>query len=117
MTLIVVFGGMIAALAVTGFLYQWFGARRDHRRYAGHGRWIEIGDRQRLYVRERGEGGPTVVFEAGIAATNLNWFHIQERVAQFTGTASYDRGGLGWSSPCRTARTPANCAVELHAML
>jgi pimeloyl-ACP methyl ester carboxylesterase len=58
-----------------------------------------------------------VLFEAGIAATNLNWFHIQETVSHFTGTASYDRGGLGWSSPCRTARTPGNIAVELHELL
>jgi len=68
-------------------------------------------------VLEKGSGGPTVVFEAGIAATHLNWFHIQETVSRFTGTASYDRSGLGWSSPCRTARTPGNIVVELHAML
>jgi len=65
----------------------------------------------------KGSNGPTVLFEAGIAATNLNWFHIQETVSLFTGTASYDRGGLGWSSPCRTPRTPGNIAVELHDML
>jgi len=58
-----------------------------------------------------------VLFEAGIAATNLNWFHIQESVSRFTGTASYDRSGLGWSSPCRSARTPANIAAELHDLL
>jgi pimeloyl-ACP methyl ester carboxylesterase len=58
-----------------------------------------------------------VVFEAGIGATNLNWRHIQETVSRFTGTASYDRGGLGFSSPCRTARTPGNIAVELHDLL
>ena len=75
------------------------------------------GDGHKLYLLEKGSGGPTVLFEAGIAATNLNWFHIQETVAQFTGTASYDRGGLGWSSPCRTARTPGNIAAELHDML
>ena len=55
---------------------------------------------------EKGADGPTVLFEAGIAATNLNWFHIQETVSEFACTASYDRCGLGWSSPCRTARTP-----------
>jgi pimeloyl-ACP methyl ester carboxylesterase len=117
MLLVLIIAGLIAALVGTGVLYQWIGARLDRRRYSGHGRWVDIGEGQRLYVRERGSGGPTVIFEAGIAATNLNWFHIQERVARFTGTASYDRGGLGWSSPCRTARTPANVAAELHAML
>jgi len=38
-------------------------------------------------------------------------------VARFTHTVSYDRGGLGWSGPSTTARTPANCASELHDLL
>jgi pimeloyl-ACP methyl ester carboxylesterase len=58
-----------------------------------------------------------VLFEAGIAATNLNWCHIQETVARFTHTVSYDRGGLGWSGPSFSARTPSNCAAELHDLL
>jgi len=106
-----------AGLISAGFLYQLIGARRDRRRFALPGRWIDIGGRTRLYLLEKGTGGPTVLFESGIAATNLNWFHIQQTVSRFTYTASYDRGGLGWSSPCHTARTPGNIAVELHAML
>jgi pimeloyl-ACP methyl ester carboxylesterase len=109
--------GAAAALVAVGFLYQCIGARRDRLRFAGPGRWVEIGRGCSLYLLEKGSGGPTVLFEAGIAATNLNWFHIQETVSRFTGTASYDRSGLGWSSPCRTARTPGNIAVELHDML
>jgi len=106
-----------ATLATAGFLYQLIGSHRDRLRFAGDGRWIKIGPRCSLYLLEKGSGGPTVLFEAGIAATNLNWFHIQETVSQFTYTASYDRCGLGWSSPCRTPRTPANIAVELHSLL
>jgi len=105
------------ALVAVGFLYQWIGSYRDRIRYTRDGRWVDIGERRRLYVLEKGSGGPTVLFESGIAATNLNWHHIQETVAQFTHTASYDRGGLGWSSRAYTARTPANISVELHAML
>jgi len=105
------------ALVVAGMLYQTLGSRRDARLYASPGRWIVIGRRTRLYVLEAGSGEPTVLFESGIGATNLNWRHIQQSVARFTGTASYDRGGLGWSSPCRTARTPGNIAAELHEML
>ncbi|WP_263357530.1 alpha/beta fold hydrolase [Acidicapsa ligni] len=106
-----------AALASAGFLYQWFGAHRDRRLYAGLGRWISIGNGCKLYMLEKGSGGPTVLFEAGIAATNLNWCHIQDMVSEFTHTASYDRGGLGWSSPSNTVRTPGNIAIELNAML
>jgi len=93
------------------------GAHYDLRRYAAGGRWIDIGSGQRLYLLEKGSGKATVLFEAGIAATNLNWFHIQETVSQFAATASYDRSGLGWSSPSRTARTPSNLAAELHELL
>jgi pimeloyl-ACP methyl ester carboxylesterase len=108
---------VLAALITTGIFYQCLGARSDRLRYAKDGRWIDIGCKRRLYLLEKGSGCPTVLFEAGIAATNLNWFHIQDAVSRFASTASYDRGGLGWSSPCRTARTPANIAAELHQML
>jgi len=107
----------IAALFAGGFLYQLIGTFRDRRRFTGPGRWVKIGQGQSLYVVEKGSGGPAVLFEAGIAATNLNWHYIQEKVAGFTATASYDRCGLGWSSPCRTVRTPGNISVELHTML
>jgi pimeloyl-ACP methyl ester carboxylesterase len=108
---------VVVALVATGFLYQWIGSHYDRLRYAAKGRWIDIGEGQRLYLLEKGSGQPTVLFEAGIAATNLNWFHIQETVSEFAATASYDRSGLGWSSPSRTVRTPSNIAVELHELL
>jgi pimeloyl-ACP methyl ester carboxylesterase len=108
---------LLAALIAAGFLYQWFGAHYDRWRFAAAGRWINIGGGRRLYLLEKGAGEATVLFEAGIAATNLNWFHIQETVSRFAATASYDRSGLGWSSPSRTARTPSNLAAELHELL
>jgi pimeloyl-ACP methyl ester carboxylesterase len=117
MRLLLVIPSIIAAMLIAGFLYQIIGSQRDKRRYTNSGRWIEIARGQRLYVVEKGSGGPAVLFEAGIAATNLNWHHIQEKVSSFAATASYDRSGLGWSSPCRSLRTPGNIAVELHIML
>jgi len=108
---------IVTTLIAVGMIYQTLGSRRDTRLYATTGRWIAIGRGSQLYVLEAGVGEPTVLFESGIGATNLNWRRIQQAVAEFTGTASYDRGGLGWSSPCRTARTPRNIAAELHEML
>lgn len=108
---------LVAAPVAAGFLYQFAGARSDRRRHAGPGRCVSIGNGRKLYVLEKGVGSPAVVFESGIAATNLNWRFIQETVSDFAHTASYDRTGLGWSSPCRTARTPGNIARELQAML
>ena len=117
MSLSLVILSCIAAILAAGFLYQCLGTRRDRLRYTSPGHWVEIGRGQKLYVVEKGSGGPAVLFEAGIAATNLNWHHIQEKVSCFTATASYDRSGLGWSSPCRSQRTPGNISTELHTML
>lgn len=107
----------MAAPVAAGFIYQWLGSHVDRWRYTAQGRWINIGDGQKLYLVEKGSGQATVLFEAGIAATNLNWFQIQGTVSRFAATASYDRGGLGWSSPSRTVRTPSNIAAELHELL
>jgi len=106
-----------AFLVSIGFLYQFVGCRRDRRRYAGVGRWVTTKGGSSLYLLEQGDGGPTVIFESGIGATNLNWRHVQSTVSRFTATASYDRAGLGFSSRCRSARTPANIVSELHEML
>jgi pimeloyl-ACP methyl ester carboxylesterase len=109
--------GLTILVITAGFLYQRIGCYRDRLQFARPGRWVTIGRGSRIYLLEKGLGGPTVLFEAGIAATNLNWCHIQEAVSQFTGTASYDRCGLGWSSACHTPRTPSNIAEELHTLL
>jgi pimeloyl-ACP methyl ester carboxylesterase len=40
-----------------------------------------------------------VIFEAGLAASSLSWARVQPPVASFANSVSYDRAGLGWSSP------------------
>jgi pimeloyl-ACP methyl ester carboxylesterase len=107
----------VAVLLLAGTVYQQLGSLRDRRMYTGHGRWVSIGGRCRLYLFEDGKGDATVLFESGIGATHLNWRGIQDPVSTFTHTIAYDRASLGWSSPCRTARTPGNIALELHRML
>jgi len=108
---------MLAAVPVAGYLYQRVGGWRDRRRYIGHGEMVEIGAGQRLYLSRKGEGGPAVIFESGIAATSQNWAELQERVSKFACAVSYDRGGLGWSSESSTERTPANIVRELRRLL
>ncbi len=117
MVIVVWIAALVFALISAGVLYQLLGSRHDRRIHTGEGRTVAIENRSSLYLFELGFGGPTVLFESGIGATHLNWRSIQEAIAQFTCTVSYDRCGLGWSSRCRSARTPGNVAVELHQML
>jgi pimeloyl-ACP methyl ester carboxylesterase len=101
-------------------VYQWIGAWNDRRRFLGLGRLVEVGDGRRIYVSDMGREAasrPTVIFESGIAATSQNWLRVQESVAGFTRAVSYDRDGLGWSSACKSERTPTHIAGELREML
>jgi pimeloyl-ACP methyl ester carboxylesterase len=111
---------LIPVLPVVGMVYQWIGAWNDQRRFLGLGKLVDVGDRRRIYVSDMGRqmtSGPTVIFESGIAATSQNWLRVQESVAGFTRAFSYDRGGLGWSSACKSERTPTNIAGELRELL
>jgi pimeloyl-ACP methyl ester carboxylesterase len=107
----------VTFLVLAGTVYQYFGSLRDRRTHTRQGRMVTIGRGCSLYVFEEGRGEPTVLFESGIGATHLNWRGIQDPIATVAHTIAYDRAGLGWSSHCRTPRTPGNIAAELHQML
>ena len=109
---------LVPLIPVSGILYQWFGARYDRWRYVRLGRLVDIGKRRRLFMMEMGDRvGPSVIFESGIGATSQNWARIQESVSQFAHTVSYDRLGLGWSTPAVSERIPSVVVEELRAML
>ncbi len=108
---------LIALLLVTGFAYQWIGGLLDRKRLLAPGRLVDIGEGRRLYLLEKGSGGPSVIFESGFGATSLNWTDVQDAVAEHVHTISYDRCGLGWSSPPASERTPTRIAAELHTLL
>jgi pimeloyl-ACP methyl ester carboxylesterase len=110
---------LVALALLAGSIYQFVGSLLDRKRLRTSGRLVPIGNRRRLYLVEKGpkERGPIVVFESGFGATSLNWVHIQDALADQLHTVAYDRCGLGWSSPCRSERTPAHVAAELHALL
>ena len=58
-----------------------------------------------------------MIIEDVIGATSQNWAGIQYPVSQFAHTVSYDRFGLGWSSPATSERIPSNVVKELREML
>ncbi|MGO1899325.1 MAG: alpha/beta fold hydrolase [Brevibacterium yomogidense] len=60
---------------------------------------------------------PTVVFEAGSAATRSTWALVQTRVAEFAPAVVYDRAGLGRSEPDPSGRTLERMADDLNDLL
>ena len=108
--------GGLAALAGLGYLYQAAADYRDQRRYPAPGRLVDVNGRC-LHLVSQGEGAPTVVFEAGLGSTHLDWCRVFPEVAQFTRAVAYDRAGYGWSDLGPLPRTGRHMATELKELL
>src|SRR4029077_16375311 len=85
-------------------------------RYPPPGRMLDVGGR-RLHVYETGQGSPTVLLEAGIAATSLSWRPVQDEITKFARVASYDRAGLGWSDTNSKPLTLSGLVDDLQSLL
>jgi pimeloyl-ACP methyl ester carboxylesterase len=83
------------------------------------GQMVDIGGRK-LHTQISGKPsatGPTVILEAGLAATSLSWATAQPLIANFARAVSYDRAGLGWSDNAAGPSTALNAANDLRALL
>lgn len=76
--------------------------------------WV---DGHRLHLNCQGEGAPTVVFDAGLGGSSLDWALVQPDVAAFTRACTYDRAGYGWSDPGPLPRDSQNVVSDLEQLL
>jgi len=88
----------------------------------GQSEWIATSDGRQLYSMAREPTGasaevPTVVFEAGGAASRSYWALVQPGVAEFARAVVYDRSGLGRSAPDPVGRTLDRMADDLNEVL
>lgn len=70
-----------------------------------------------LHIYCTGEGSPTIVLEAGGGNDSLAWAKVQPELSKTTRVCSYDRAGMGWSTPGPAPRDADSIASELHALL
>jgi pimeloyl-ACP methyl ester carboxylesterase len=111
--------GAVAALIVIaagGAGYEWLASAGDAVASPITGRLVDVGGHQ-LYLDCQGEGSPTVVLDAGLGGSSLDWSLVQPDLAQITRVCSYDRAGMGHSEPGPQPRSPATIAAELHRLL
>jgi pimeloyl-ACP methyl ester carboxylesterase len=105
----------IAALTA-GWLFQRAGLKRDARRYPPQGLLLSRRGRY-LHVLHQGSGRPAIVFEAGLAASSISWARVQPLAAGLGSTCSYDRAGLGWSSPFRSQLSLTQLLDDLRGVI
>ncbi len=73
------------------------------------------GYRVRMIVK--GNGTPTVVFEAGLGESLDGWGKVFPAVSGFVRAVEYDRSGLGLSERAGSPRTAGHVAQDLHRAL
>jgi pimeloyl-ACP methyl ester carboxylesterase len=107
---------LIAGLALVGAGYEAIAARGDAQAYPAPGQLVDVGGYS-LHILCVGTGSPTVVLDAGLGGTSLDWNLVQTQIGQTTRVCAYDRAGMGWSESGPAPRTPARIAGELHTLL
>jgi pimeloyl-ACP methyl ester carboxylesterase len=81
------------------------------------GNFADVGD-HKLHYLKKGCGAPTVVFESGAGPDgHLPWFKVQNEIAKYTTTISYDRAGLLWSERGDNPKSCDKIAEELYILL
>lgn len=70
-----------------------------------------------LAVHCSGEGGPSVVLEAGLGVDSADWRAVQAGLARFARVCRYDRAGRGLSEPAQGSRDAHTLVDQLDALL
>jgi pimeloyl-ACP methyl ester carboxylesterase len=107
---------VIAGLALAGAGYEAIAARGDAQAYPAPGQLVDVGGYS-LHIQCAGTGVPTVVLDAGLGGTSLDWNLVQPQMGQTTRVCAYDRAGMGWSDSGPAPRTPTQIAGELYTLL
>src|SRR6266496_3369803 len=114
--LLVICSLSLVGLLLLGLSYQAIASAVDTAHYPPPGKLVDIGG-YRLHINCTGTGSPTVILDAGLGGTSLDWSKVQPAVARFTRVCSYDRAGYGWSDTGPGPRTSQQIVKELHLLL
>ncbi len=109
-------GMVILTTLIIGAIYQRASTLINDYRYPPLGKLIDIGP-CKLHIQVSGQGGPTVVLDAGMGGTSLSWALVQSELSKHTQVCSYDRVGYGWSEEASSQRTSQSIIKELHTLL
>lgn len=114
--------GMVVAIALIVFLllagagYEALAGGVDAYPFPPPGQMVDVGG-YRMHIQCVGDGSPTVVLDAGLSGSSLDWSLVQPDIGTMTRVCAVDRAGEGWSEPGPAPRSPHQIAGELHRLL
>lgn len=103
-------------LIAIGTIYEAIAGYFGERKFSPEGKLVEVGD-YNLHLHKQGDSGPTIILEAGSAASSASWGNIPEELTKYATVVTYDRGGYAWSDKAATERTGKNIVKELYTAL
>ena len=80
------------------------------------GRLLSVG-KHNLHLHCKGQGGPTLVLEAGMAGWSQDWAFVSDGLAQAGQVCTYDRAGYGWSDVPDSPRNGMDAVNDLRRAL
>ena len=80
-------------------------------------RLVPLADGRKINLYCTGQGGPTVILEAGFGATTWSWSKVQPMIAATNRVCSYDRAGMGFSDTGPMPRDGRAVIADLAAVL
>ena len=79
--------------------------------YPAPGKMYSVNGHQ-MHLYCTGEGSPTIVLDAGMGNYSTAWAKVQPELSKTTRVCSYDRAGMGWSTPGPTRETQTKLPVN-----
>jgi len=81
------------------------------------GKLVSLDDGRKMHLHCTGSGSPTVILEAGMGGSSLDWEMVQQEISSDTKVCSYDRQGYAWSDEAHNTRSVDNEEKELYDLL
>lgn len=107
---------ILPSAAMVGIVYEAMNAQADNKQFPPPGTLVDVGG-HRLHAQIIGDGPNTVVLDAGLGGTSLDWSLITSEVSKFARVVVYDRAGMGWSDLGPMPRTSDRIADELWTLI
>jgi pimeloyl-ACP methyl ester carboxylesterase len=106
----------LAAALLLGSIYQSIGQAADRSAFPPPGRLVPFNGGE-VHLHCTGQGGPTIVLQAGAMWFAQTWHWIQRELSATNRVCSYDRAGLGWSDVPQARHDGLTIARDLKDLL
>lgn len=107
---------MTLFLLLIGIIYEQY-SRWQLEKNIRKGKSFALVNGHQLHYVKKGKGNCTVVFESGLASDHINWVDVQQQVANYAVTISYDRSGMFLSESGDGTKTNASIVNDLEQLL